>query len=320
MSQPNRTIYNNLIYGTAIVLSALVVVGILLLRDGYKQGFPVLPSGIFVGSYSIHDKTVPLFVITDAPKKNLTFFSDHDQTQPEKIVLDQSFSHITVSINGEGFRLLGGKNNDPIFEGELIRLADGTVGTWQLSKSLTLDEVKITEPSEEEMSTVKDARDLLYIDSWIASNSGKISEQKIRIDELQSKVFDGPSYKQHAKERLVDAETALEYARERLKVKQEEFDALQEKLNVAVKVSKRGRLVSLSRESLERERRWIDSVLRMESPETTSPEVEQKYQKALEVKNIEDRIRIEEAEIARLQGKEGSTGNREEGEFYGNLE
>ena len=71
----------------------------------------------------------------------------------------------------------------------------------------------------------------------------------------------------------------------------------------AARLTQQGELVRLSRDIVRREGRWIESVLALDSPET-SPRFERDLERAYEVKGLLDQIAQERRLLDQAQGRE----------------
>jgi hypothetical protein len=115
----------------------------------------------------------------------------------------------------------------------------------------------------------------------------------------------------------------LEEARAQLAALRTELDATTRKVELSQRVSAKGRLALLGRESLQRESRWVDLTLKLMAPET-SPGFEDALDRANRVKAIKDEIAEERRRISELQdtgryGGENAITESEE-EFYRGLQ
>jgi hypothetical protein len=86
-------------------------------------------------------------------------------------------------------------------------------------------------------------------------------------------------------------------------------------LETAERLSPAGSLVLGSRESIERESRWIELTLRLLAPET-SPDFEQSLERAERVKALQDKIAAERRKIRELENAGDLVEYQQEEEFY----
>jgi hypothetical protein len=118
-------------------------------------------------------------------------------------------------------------------------------------------------------------------------------------------------------------DSALSAARDELALRQSQLDRSLTDFDLSQRISQEGKLVFLSRETLQRESRWIELTLKLLAPET-SIGFEQALERAERVKSLKASIDEERKAIIRKAGderprNEGSETRAEE-EFYEHLQ
>jgi hypothetical protein len=143
------------------------------------------------------------------------------------------------------------------------------------------------------------------------------------MENLSPYLVDDGSLRQKATSRLSNTSSALDEARADVEKVQAELDATIRNVELSQRISPKGRLAILSRESLQRESRWIEITLKLLAPETT-PGFEEQLERAYRIKAVQDQIeaerrRMEELDtLDRYRGVGAETPNEEE--FYRGLQ
>jgi hypothetical protein len=217
--------------------------------------------------------------------------------------------------------MTGGKTGEKEFEGTFVNPISNEEGTWRL------EQVKLASMPENAAADLQAWailwRELQSVEAKIEATKKKVDQQKGKIEKLNRYLVDEDSLKKKADSRLGATTGALEEARAKLAALRTELDATTRKVELLQRVSPKGRLALLGRETLQRESRWIELTLKLMAPET-SPGFEEALDRANRVKTMRDEIAEERRRIAELQGAgryrgEDSVTDREE-EFYRGLQ
>jgi hypothetical protein len=288
------------------------------LWTGARAGFPKIAPGSYIGSISIPDtKEIPsalkLYVERAPSDDELLFVVVRDGWLPQKVLpasqpgADGSFP-ITISGKDGSFRLEGRQIANGQYSGKVVYIDSGRVGSWSLNP-ITQNELQ---QSENETGEVRD---------WLVLQAGlfdainrtsalgeSLAKQKLEIDTLSGYVTEGGDLKARAEKKLDLIRRQQDDARQLLERKQKEAKELEDKIEIAESVTRMGKLVSLSRETVEREARWADSMLRSVGDYTVSdaptspglPDPSAKIRQSIEL----ERERI--SHLEQLLGKSGS--------------
>ena len=254
-----------------LVLIGVVVLGAYL-WSGAKSGFPKIAAGSYIGSISIPgakqvSSTFKFYLERSSADDELLFIVLREGWLPQKVLpatqssSDMSFP-VTISGKDGSFRFEGRQLADGQYAGKVIYIDSGRVGTW------TISPVKV-EPKDSTDKETNQVRDWLLLKAGLVdavaryeSLSQNMAKQKAEIDSLSGYVTEGGDLKARAAKKLDGIKREQSDARQLLERKQKEAKELEDKIEIAESVTRMGRLVSLSRESLEREARWADSMLR----------------------------------------------------------
>jgi hypothetical protein len=165
--------------------------------------------------------------------------------------------------------------------------------------------------------------ELQKVEDAIEHVKRRYDSQKTKMEKLSRYLMDDVPLREKATSRLSSTSSALDDARTDLEKARAALDATIRNVELSQRVSPKGRLAFLSRESLHRESRWIEITLKLLAPETT-PGFEEQLERAYRIKAVQDEIeaerrRIEEIDtLDRYRGAENETSSEEE--FYRGLQ
>ena len=161
------------------------------------------------------------------------------------------------------------------------------------------------------------------LEDQILTSQRNTDQQRATIDNLHRYVDDEDALRKTADVRLGRTDSALSSARDELALRQSQLDRALSDFDLSQRISQEGKLVFLSRETLQRESRWIELSLRLLAPET-SIGFEQALERAERVTALKASIDRERRAIIQkaadeLPRNEGAEIQAEE-EFYGHLQ
>ena len=190
-------------------------------------------------------------------------------------------------------RLSGQRSADGNYAGKVTQLRSGTEAAWRLvraeSGAPTLEETNL----KEIRMWLSLRAELLAVElrsSWLAK---KIPQQAEEIKKLDEFVTEGVGLKQRADQKFGQVQGLVKAALERLKLKQQEAKELEEKISLSQRVTPMGRLVSLGRESLQREAAWVELMFKLNPQSGDTKRIEQDYARAAKVLELKAEIRRE---------------------------
>jgi hypothetical protein len=264
---------------TAAALVYLIVVSVLLWSEWQKR-FPRLPSGKYVGTFQgifSDDNAQALPVYFESSNQGDTLFvvlfKNDWQPQIINTVLagsqdNQALLPIILNNTGMRLKLTGAAADGGLFRGAVVDLKSGTTGSWELKPAAVGQENNA--PAAVDSSA--DTRLWLYlnaeltlVDERIAAAQLLVPKQKEEIEKLTDFVTKGDALKRRADEKFMAVKEELRRQNEVIKQKRDAMKQLESAFDIAQRVTSMGKLVSLSRESLEREARWVDSMLKVSS-------------------------------------------------------
>ena len=293
-----------------ILLLGLLTVSYLLFAE-WSRRFPHLEPGSYMGTISgtVGQEPVP------RTQSKLNFYVERSEGSDEYLVvvlhsgwMPQLVSGVPVGsegqilplvLKGDGGRFtLTGKQIEPSkFQGKIS--GPEYKGTWEMirvpSDSLALDE----EALKQLKLWLLLRAELTDIEVKIGDAETVVPAQRREIEKLTAFVTEGERLKTKANEKYLAIQEDLKKAQQAFKVRQDEARKLEETLRISQKLPGIGKLVALSRESLEREGRWIDSMLK--SSQNQSPEdLEQALERGEKILALKRVIAAEHAKIEDL--------------------
>lgn len=124
-------------------------------------------------------------------------------------------------------------------------------------------------------------------------------EEKEEIDKLTGLLTDGGLLRESSARRLERERALLTQIEREYNDAQSELKKMNRQVELAYRVTGMGKLVSLARESLERERRWIGSLLKVNVPEVPE-EIIKKSDEAIQILEMKKHIESENSRIYEL--------------------
>jgi hypothetical protein len=155
-------------------------------------------------------------------------------------------------------RMVGSVKGTEGYAGTVTEEKSGTQGSWNLKpvRPVTAAPIEGTELTlwlslSEELATVE---------AQIQESDKLVPQQREEIEKLTAFIAERGELKTRADQKLKEITDEVSVAREKLQARRKESRRLEQRIDLALKVTPMGRLVALSRESLEREGRWLQSV------------------------------------------------------------
>jgi hypothetical protein len=312
---------------SCVVVCLVVAAGVIAMRR-YTAVFPDIAPGTYTGQLTAENtgRSVPWCVVRFEGEQSLAV-AIGDATLPAQRVapVDPSGStRLPLIVGGSEsrLRLTGKPSEEPgTFEGEYLNPISNKRGRWRLAKlSMQPSSAKLDHDVTTWFSIW---REIERIEEEIQDAQQKADQQRASIDNLHRFVNEDGPLRKTADIRLGRADSELEAARAELQQRQSQLDRASRDFDLSQRISQEGRLVFLSRETIQRESRWIELSLRLLSPET-SPGFDQALERAERVRALRREIReAREAAVQRSTGqryKGESIETEHEKEFYGNLQ
>ena len=308
-----------------IGIVALVVGGFMLVRE-FNRGFPQLRPGIYAGTLVSEGdgKALPWWVEASVgnPDIFVSIGVDGVPAQRGVIVEPSSRTRLPLIVSGEArrFRITGREDEEGSYEGDYADPITSDRGRWKLQR------VEVGGLEKAERDGLVD-----WVTTWQALRAVEVKIEEVkegfdtvegRIEKLHRYAVEGDSLQKAADSRLSSTASSLDDISKNNAAKRGELDELLRNIDISKRVSPEGRLVELSRESIQREGRWIERALQLSAPEMSGG-FEQDYERALKVKALQDQIDDERGLIQNLtegpRYREKNSERESEEEFYNEL-
>ena len=303
-----------------VCLCALTTLGVLLFLDSQRE-FPDIPQGLYAGA--IH------FTHKNAPEEHIPLYLHRTSTEEKVFVSLESqgfsaqiislsarlgfgakgFLPLTISTRERKFRLHEGdkKNQSETgFRGDVIDTNSNTEGTWELRK-IFLDDAA---PEEELHLWTRRYRAVLSALETTASNQNLAQEQSARLAQLQQASLSSEDLKKESDLRSEKKQLQLDETRKALEATRSELERLEAQLSRMRETTPYGKLVKLSRDSLDRDYEFIDKQLVGIKPEL-SPDFQNQIDRAQRVQSLQNEVQTEREHIERLRNDEEATTQQE---------
>lgn len=264
-----------------LALISLLIVSTLLWLE-IKRRFPMLePGGYFgviQGAFPDQDEQLRFYVERPPEGDDLFFCILKDGWKPQIVsaVMRSGDSDngwlLPVTVVGERAKLkfIGARTGPGSYRGSVTNLADAAEGAW------TLDAVKDS-PSVMSPNDVDDLRlwlrkraELAEVEAAIREAEARVPQQKADIEKLTEFISERGQVQASADAKFRSAKDELAHTKRELEERQDRLRKLQERIEISQRVSPSGKLAMLSRESLERDARWAESILRTSGAETVA--------------------------------------------------
>jgi len=292
-----------------LALCLFAVVSYSLWSEG-KERFPRLAAGSYLGAVEgifteEGGAPVRLYVEAFPDRDDMLFLLLRSGSQPVLLAMaspgggpgDQSFYFPPTITSGDlGLKLTGKLTEGGYFGGLAENTGNRNRGSWWLRPVREgSEETRRRESEVERWLAVRTEID--DVQSEIAFAEKRAPELKAEIEKLTDYVTEGRSLKVKADQKLALERESLRQAQEKLQGRQREAQLLESRIELSQRVTGMGKLVSLARETLDRERRWFDSMF---SSGAAGADIEQAAAKAAELFDLKKAIALEEDRIARL--------------------
>lgn len=315
-----------LIFVLVVILVPLGAGGYLFF-ERYTAAFPALQPGLYVGMCEIDGsrRSFPWFVSLAAREQSVSVFVGDARIPAERVaIVDPSGSaRLPLVVGGSAARLRAtGEMVQPgEYSGELLQPVSNERGRWNLR---SVSSESIADSLRDDLSRWFSLwQELEAIEREIQDAQQKVDDQRTSIDNLHRYVSDGETLRKTADVRLGRMDSELDGARDELSARQQQLDRSLREFDLTQRVSPEGKLVFLSRETIQRESRWIELTLQLLAPET-SPGFDQALERAERVSALKRQIAQEreaiakEGEVQRYGGERNET--KLEEEFYEQLQ
>lgn len=319
-------------------VALLGLIGILVLVGGafavqrwYVAAFPELSPGVYSGALIFDGarsggakRQVPWVVVRRSGEQSLAVAVGLVTVAAQRIApidpINGTRQPLFIGGSEVRLRFTGRSLADARYEGEFLNPISQERGSWYLTKT---EVAKLSPGIEGDLTRWFSLwQELEQIEGEIQESQRKADDQTASIENLHRVVSEGDTLRKTADVRLGRTDSEMEAAVSELHMRQEQLDRKLRDFDLTQRVSKEGRLVFLSRETLQRESRWIELTLQLLAPET-SIGFDQALERAERVRRLKQDIAKERAALATRSASEDSSGEKprasSEEEFYEQL-
>lgn len=292
-----------------LALICLMIVSTLLWLE-MKRRFPVLePGGYFGTAHGVLGESQDVAIYVERPPRSddLLFCVLREGFRPQVVSAvirdaenDGQGWLLPVTVVGEGAKLkfIGARIGPNAYQGTVVNLDSDAEGTWSLRGVETFD--ADLKNDQELLLWLRRRVDLAEIERQIHEAETRIPQQKADIEKLTNFISEREQVRESADTKLVAAQDERSVIRQALKEKRDKLARLQERIEIAQRLSPQGKLVTLSRESLERDARWAESLLRTAGAETV-PGLDRAVERAEKIAALKREIELEKNLIFKLR-------------------
>lgn len=247
-----------------VVAFAGCAITLLFVTGESDQKFPVLPDGEYVGTvtdlFDEGELIEPLLIEVKG------HFVSALLMRPgwSKIIVERhsDFKDSPLELSGPESRLRfsGSTNEEGISSGVVYDLDAGRKGKWSLNKAAWL----ISENTEDAIVEIKATallrRELRTLVNEMTELRSALEKEKEGVSKLNEFMVDPKKVTERAAEKLKSVENQYATEEGEFRLKRREARELAKKLALSERVTETGSLVSLSRKTIERENRWLESI------------------------------------------------------------
>ncbi|MBX7138377.1 MAG: hypothetical protein K1X83_10360 [Oligoflexia bacterium] len=273
------------------------------------EHFPKLSAGHYVGYITGVEEgrhRLPIYIQSQESSGNLMFAVLASGWAPQiltPVTLGNGdsdtdfFLPLIVGSENLRFKLVGECASATHCAGKVYQQPKGRRGEWEFTRK----EVETgTGPQTSLEQWLRLRQALLEIDRRIAEAEKMAESQKGEIERLTDIVTEGKGLKAKADQKFDQVSVQLKALREKLRTKQQEVDNLEGQIAISQRVTPMGKLVSLARETLEREARWVESMLSGNPSRENMERVDAEFSKAQKLFDLKRQIASEQDRIDRL--------------------
>lgn len=281
--------------------------------------FPALPPGIYEGMLRgafLEERSdrAAFFIERDADRPALRLILLYPDWAVQEVEWESAAADefpdlpLIVKSGALQLRFVGAATRNGTFEGTVTETTSRTEGTWQLralkNDAIANQPVDDSRRSQERLWVLLRG-ELADVDERIRSLEHRVPEQRAEIEKLTELVAEGETLKRKASQKFGAARDELRSLQETLALREQEVKVRAASLEVSQRVTEMGKLVLLARESLSREWRWIDSMLRTESGDD-SHDLQEAVQRGEKIRELNREIARERALISELLQQESA--------------
>ena len=264
-----------------LALLSLLIVSTLLWME-IKRRFPVLETGGYFGTlhgvFSEEDEPTHIYVERLPQGDDLFFCVLREGWKPQIVsaVMRSGGSEsewlLPVTVVGENAKLkfIGTHVGPGAYQGSVSDLVTNTEGTWTLESVQDLSTGVSAADQEELRLWLRKRAEISEVELKIKEFEARVPQQKADIDKLTDFISERGQVQASADAKFKNAKDELSQTKKELDERRATLRKLQERIEISQRISPGGKLAALARESLERDARWSESLLRTSGAETVT--------------------------------------------------
>lgn len=310
-----------------VALLSLLVVSAFLWFE-VRERFPKIEPGRYLGTISVSvfgdgdGSEVPLYLENISEQREFFIHIPRQEVQPQLVQWmlrgtdtkdgEMGLPISLVSESGQ-LKFVGKRDDKGGYSGSVYNVDRGLKGRWKL-RPADLRGSESPESMRYLQVWLSLKAELHEADRKIAATEKALPEQEAEIEKLRQFVGEGVQLKRNADRKLEEEKAKLEEMEAVYAKAAEEVLKLKQQYELAQRLTPMGKLVALSRESLEREGRWIEAVLKGGGAALPlSEEMEEQVKKGERVLKLRREIELEKRKFEEyLPPPENPSGPREE--------
>ncbi len=247
---------------------ASAVFAFLFILSRGESSFPKIPVGTYFG------KLVGVF---DEHENEISFIFESHGGYYEIYVLKPGWSKIYIqqadykdgefrsplefSAQEAHLRLSGVRSSaDNSFSGDVYNLGLGLRGNWSMAPHALPFLARSNQERQQTIAGISLNRELDGVEREIFRIQGQLKDSKEAVARLSEFLSDAETMNERAAAKFERVQREFELASQNLKLKRKEARELAQRLSLSESVTDAGLLVALSRKTLDRESRWLDSI------------------------------------------------------------
>lgn len=258
----------------AVGLLVILISSSSLLWLALRDSFPALAPGAYAGVIeSIFAKVDQTRIYVERAAESNALFTivlregwTPQLVSAQIVAGDGTVSSLPLSVVAPGhqLKLVGSSIGDDSYAGTVQDLATGRTGTWTLrelrDQPSIVDQAQLKQFLGLEIELEAAQVQLVMAQSEREKLEGELAK-------LREFVTDSRALKSRSEQKFAREGELLEQSKQRLKAAQNDAKLLESKLALVERLTPMGRLVLQSRESLERDARWFDAVMKLRKAE-----------------------------------------------------
>lgn len=249
-------------------LVALIAIGIIFSFSTSKTGFPYFQPGVYAGRLIFDkgirdgDSELALFAIKDEESSTVSFAVGDSTWQIGQAsnAVGASSAPLKISHESVEYIFFGNSKDTKSYKGIIENAEQDKVGNWELSSIPNSSADMNSTDSKILGDFLKLSAMLEDIENQIKIQSLTVEQQKSEIERLGHYLTEGKSLRENADKKFRDKKDQLDELNAIKSAKQKEAAQIRSKFEISQRLGGMGKLVYLSRNSLELERQWYESM------------------------------------------------------------